>query len=160
MEFPTTVESLAYEAAMCWARENASGKDPAAFGAQVAAVRTAVIDARAQPKKETATPEPKPEASKKDAAAPTGKPQAAQSSPAAGSESPASKDATGDAQTPPTADTGSDPEVTYDQVAAAFLKTVKVDRPKAMGALERRKIASVRALKPEEYADFIAEMQA
>jgi hypothetical protein len=166
MEFPTSAPSLAYEAALSWARENAAtahGAHPRNFGEYVAQVYQGVLHGcLADPEAGRGWTAAEAEAdapNKKEATAHKGKADSPQSSPAAASESPASKDATGTAKEPPSADTGADPEVTYEQVAAAFLRVAKADRAKAMGALEKRKIASPRALKPEEYADFIKEME-
>ncbi len=57
---------------------------------------------------------------------------------------------TGDAEAPKA--------TTYEEVAQAFLKVAKSDKPKAMAALQKFGVSRPPELKPEQYADFIAEV--
>lgn len=50
-------------------------------------------------------------------------------------------------------------DVTYQQVAAAFLSVFKADREKGLAALKTFGVKKAPELQPEQYADFIAELQ-
>lgn len=50
-------------------------------------------------------------------------------------------------------------EVTYQQVADTFLSVFKADREKGLAALKTFGVKKAPELKPEQYADFIAELR-
>ena len=50
-------------------------------------------------------------------------------------------------------------DVTYQQVADAFLSVFKADREKGLAALKTFGVKKAPELKPEQYADFIAELR-
>lgn len=50
-------------------------------------------------------------------------------------------------------------DVTYQQVADTFLSVFKADREKGLAALKTFGVKKAPELKPEQYADFIAELR-